>query len=253
MAKLSYRRLAAAALALQLLSAPLAFAEVVNGPSTVEHVVALPGDGEVTLTWDAATDDSGVAGYMVYTGLKSVEDNGGSYTLGSTDVGDSTSTVMKHLTNGVTYYFAVKAYDADDNTSADYSNEASATPEAAETGDFTAPTVDHVSATSSTLVEVTFSEAVTLPDDAASAFTLEASDGSAIEILDAYVSEDPSTVYVVTDTQIAGAMYTLTASATITDASGNPISSGTSDTGVFVGSSLEKAATPTTATDGSTV
>lgn len=243
-------------LTLQLLAGPLALAEVVTGssaadtgvPSTVEHVQALPGDGQVSLTWDAATDDKGVQGYSVYTGLKSVETSGGTYTLGSTDAGDTSSYVMNHLTNGVTYYFAVKAYDADGNESAAYSKEVSATPEAAQTGDFTAPTVNHVEAVSSTLVTVVFSEAVTLPTDAASAFTLEASDGSAIEVLDAYLSEDPTTVYVVTGTQIAGAMYTLTASASITDKSGNPISSGTSDTGVFAGSALEKTDTTTTTT-----
>lgn len=243
-------------LTLQLLAGPLALAEVVTGssaadtgiPSTVEHVQALPGDGQVSLTWDAATDDLGVQGYNVYTGLKSVETDGGTYTLGSTDAGDTSSYVMNHLTNGVTYYFAVKAYDADGNESAAYSKEVSATPEAAQTGDFTAPTVNHVEAVSSTLVTVVFSEAVTLPTDAASAFTLEASDGSAIEVLDAYLSEDPTTVYVVTDTQTAGAMYTLTASASITDKSGNPISSGTSDTGVFAGSALEKTETTTTTT-----
>lgn len=244
------------ALTLQLLAGPLALAEVVTGssaadtgiPSTVEHVQALPGDGQVSLTWDAATDDLGVQGYSVYTGLKSVETDGGTYTLGSTDAGDTSSYVMNHLTNGVTYYFAVKAYDADGNESAAYSKEVSATPEAAQTGDFTAPTVNHVEAVSSTLVTVVFSEAVILPTDAASAFALEASDGSAIEVLDAYLSEDPTTVYVVTDTQTAGAMYTLTASAGITDKSGNPISSGTSDTGVFAGSALEKTETTTTTT-----
>lgn len=243
-------------LTLQLLAGPLALAEVVTGssaadtgiPSTVEHVQALPGDGQVSLTWDAATDDLGVQGYSVYTGLKSVENDGGTYTLGSTDAGDTSSYVMNHLTNGVTYYFAVKAYDADGNESAAYSKEVSATPEAAQTGDFTAPTVNHVEAVSSTLVTVVFSEAVTLPTDAASAFALEASDGSAIEVLDAYLSEDPTTVYVVTGTQTAGAMYTLTASASITDKSGNPISSGTSDTGVFAGSALEKTETTTTTT-----
>lgn len=256
MAKLWHNsaRLGLTVLTLQGVLAPLALAEVITDttPSQVEHVEALPGDGEVTLTWDAATDDDGVDGYLVYTGLKSVEANGGSYTLGSSDVGDSTTAVMDHLTNGVTYYFAVKAYDADGNESADFSKEVEATPEDGETGDFTAPTVDHVSAQSSTLVEVTFSEGVVLPEDTAGAFSLEASDGSAIEVLDSYLSEDPSTVYVVTNDQTAGAMYTLTASAMITDAAGNPISSGTSDTGVFVGSSLEKVdSTSTTSSDSS--
>jgi hypothetical protein len=243
-------------LSLSLLSVPLTGAEVITEseaaetglPSNVEHVQVLPGDGEVTLTWDAATDDSGVEGYNVYTGLKSVSENGGSYTLGSSDAGDTTTYVVDHLTNGVTYYFAVKAYDEEGNESAEFSREVEATPEVSETGDFTAPTVNHVAAVSNTLVEVVFSEAVTLPADASSSFAVEASDGTAVEVIDAYLSEDPTTVYVVTDTQTAEAMYTLTASASITDQSGNPISSGTSDTGVFAGSSLEKTENDNTTT-----
>ncbi len=232
---------------LSLLSAPLASAEgTSSAPSTVENLVAYPGDSQVVLNWDAATDDTGIDGYTVYTGLDPYESRG-SYNLGTTDVGDTTSYVMDNLTNGMTYYFAVKAYDADGNDSASYSNEVDSTPEESNTGDFTGPMVTHAEAVSSTLVQVEFSEAVSLPSDPSSAFALEASDGTFVEVLSGYVSEeDAATVFLVTDTQIAGAEYTLTAGIQVEDLAGNPVSSGTSDTALFTGSAL--ASVPSTGT-----
>lgn len=231
---------------LSVLSAPLASATTVIdlSPSVVESLAVYPGDSQVTLTWNAATDNDGVDGYTVYTGLDPYETRG-SYNLGTTDVGDTTSYVMEKLTNGMTYYFAVKAYDADGNSSASYSNEVEATPEESNTGDFTGPMVTHVEAVSSSLVQVEFSEAVSLPSDPSSAFALEASDGTFVEVLSAYVSEeDAATVFLVTNTQIAGAEYTITAGIQVEDLAGNPVSSGTSDTGRFTGSALESVPSP---------
>ena len=177
-------------------------------PSEVENLQAFPGDGEATLTWDAATDDIGVEGYYVYTGLESVEENGGGYTFGSVDAGDSTTYIMENLTNGVTYYFAVTAYDEDGNESPFYSKEADVTPESSELGDFTAPTVSSATAVTSTLVEVVFSEEVELPSDPTTAFALESTDGTAIPVLDAYsAEEDAATVFLVTDEQTASSIY----------------------------------------------
>ena len=210
-------------------------------PSEVENFQAFPGDGEATLTWDAATDDIGVAGYYVYTGLESVEENGGGYTFGSVSAGDTTTYIMENLTNGVTYYFAVTAYDEDGNESPFYSEEVEVTPESSELGDFMAPTVSSATAITSTLVEVVFSEEVELPSDPTTAFALESTDGTAIQVLDAYVAdEDATTVFIVSDEQTAGAQYILTAGIGVTDLEGNPIESGTSDTAIFTGSSLER-------------
>lgn len=227
-------------LTLALALPAVAFAEDTTVPSDVEGLAGFPGDSQVTLTWDPATDDTGVSGYNLYSGLSSVTEEGGSYTFGSTDVGDVTTYVMENLSNGVTYYFAMTAYDDEGNESEFYSEEVDATPEAAETGDFLAPTVSGASAMTSTLVEVEFSEEVTLPEDSASAFSIEATDGTQLEVLDAYVSDDASIVFIVTDVQTAGAQYILTAGIGISDSADNPIVSGTSDTGVFTGSSLEK-------------
>lgn len=219
----------------------LAFAESASDttvPSDVENLAATPGDGQVTLTWNPTTDDTGVTGYNVYSGLSSVESGGGSYTFGSQDVGNVTSYTVTGLSNGVTYYFSVTAYDAAANESDYYSNEVEVTPEASETGDFTSPTVSETSALTSTLVEVVFSEDVVLPDDAASAFSIESSDGTSVEVLDAYLSDDGSVAMVVTDTQTTGAQYILTAGLGITDTAGNHVVSGTSDTGLFTGSAV---------------
>lgn len=219
----------------------IAFAADTSVPSDVEGLVALPGDSEVTLEWDPATDDIGVTGYYVYSGLTSVSEDGGSYTFGETDMGDNTTYVMDGLTNDVTYYFTVTAYDAAGNESEYYSNEAEATPVSAETGDFTAPTVTNAEALTGTMVEVEFSEEVVLPDDAASAFSIESSEGKMLEIFDAYLSDDDANVvFIITDGQTAGAQYILTAGLSISDTEGNPIESGTSDTAVFTGSSLTK-------------
>ncbi|MBU0981693.1 fibronectin type III domain-containing protein, partial [Patescibacteria group bacterium] len=187
------------------------------------------------------TDDTGVSGYYIYSGLNSATEGDGSYTFGATDAGDVLSYTMDGLTNGETYYFAITAYDEEGNESEYYSDEVEATPEQSEVGDFTSPTVTDANAVTKTLVEVQFSEDVVLPDDGASAFGLESTDGTFLEVLDAYVSDDESTVFVVTDTQTAGAEYILTASSSIEDNAGNPIVSGTSDTAIFTGSSLDEA------------
>ena len=74
-----------------------------SSPSDVENLAAFPGDSQVTLSWDPATDDTGVAGYFLYSGLSSVEDGGGSYTFGALDVEDVTSYTMESLSNNITY------------------------------------------------------------------------------------------------------------------------------------------------------
>ena len=213
--------------------------EDTSSPSFVEGLEAFPGDEEITLTWDPATDDTGVAGYYVYSGLSSVDEDGEEYTFGGRDVGDVTTYVADSLSNGVTYYFAVTAYDDAGNSSANYSLEVEGTPEASEVGDFTEPTVIDASAMTSTLLTVEFSENLVLPSAAGSAFSIESSEGAALEVFDAYLSDDPAVVFVVTGEQTAGAQYILTAGIEIEDENGNPIVSGTSDTAVFTGSAVD--------------
>lgn len=230
-------------LMLSTLGASLVLAEEVP-PSDVENLAAFPGDGQVTLSWDPATDDTEVTGYFVYYGLTSVSENGGSYTFGATDAGDTTSLVVENLSNDVTYYFAATAYDADGNESEFYSFEVEATPETSEVGDFTEPTVSSATAMTSTLIELTFSEEVELPVDGSTAISIASTDGAALEVVDAYVSEDATVVFVVTEEQEAGTDYLLTAGIEVMDLNGNPVVSGTSDTALFTGSGVLAAEEP---------
>lgn len=218
------------------LSPLTAFAEDSIAPSDVTNLAGTPGDEQAILEWDPATDDTSVDGYYVYYGLDSVPAEADDY-IGSEDAGDSTSYTMENLTNGMTYYFAVVAYDDAGNLSTEYSNEVEITPEVAETGDFTAPTVLGAEAISSTLVEVEFSESVLEPVAADEAFTIVGTDGGTLEVLDASLSNDPAVMVLVTTEQTGGTSYVLTAGITIEDEAENPIVSGTSDTAIFIGSS----------------
>lgn len=70
---------------------------------------------QVTLEWQASSGD--VAGYKVYQGTSSRD-----YDV-ILDIGNWTSVTIADLAEGEAYYFAVTAYDLDDNESG-YSNEA---------------------------------------------------------------------------------------------------------------------------------
>jgi hypothetical protein len=74
---------------------------------------------QVKLAWDPNTEPD-LAGYQVYYGTAS-----GNYGY-SIDVGNVATYTLMGLTQGVTYYIAVTAYDSADNESA-YSNEVSYT------------------------------------------------------------------------------------------------------------------------------
>ena len=82
--------------------------------------------GETTLSWDApSTNTDGtpltdLAGYIVYYGTAT-----GDYSQ-SVDAGNVTTSQVTNLTDGITYYFAVSAYDTYMNES-DNSNEISRT------------------------------------------------------------------------------------------------------------------------------
>ncbi len=70
--------------------------------------------------WDAADNDSNVAGYKVYYGTTS-------RAYGSPiDVGNVTTCPLKGLTKGRTYFIAVTAYSPS-NEESDFSDEVSGT------------------------------------------------------------------------------------------------------------------------------
>jgi len=103
------RSTAAVAGTLSLLSGSLALAQTTQS---------------VSLAWDAPTDPS-VVGYNVHYGTSS------SSLTATQDAGASTTATVSGLTTGITYYFAVTAYNASGINSA-YSNEVSYTPTASQ-------------------------------------------------------------------------------------------------------------------------
>lgn len=224
-----------------------AFAADTSVPADVENLKASPLNGGVRLTWDKATDDTGVTGYKVFYGLDSVGE-GEDYEK-SKDVKNVTEYSMQDLENGKKYYFSVIAYDAAGNESAYWAPEASATPKAdAGSGDDKkAPTVQDAEAISMEEVKVVFSEAVVLPEeDSQDAFTIENEDTlELLNVVSAEIDEEDeseATVILTTGKQTENQDYKLTVGIDIKDKSNNPIVSGTSDTAKFAGSGEEKEA-----------
>ncbi len=81
------------------------------------------GDQEIKLSWEAA---DGAGGYNIYYGL-----NPGNYSNHEESVMPGTAVspqIISGLTNGLTYYFAVKSVNADWYENIDFSNEVSARP-----------------------------------------------------------------------------------------------------------------------------
>ncbi|MEA3287347.1 MAG: FG-GAP-like repeat-containing protein, partial [Candidatus Marinimicrobia bacterium] len=100
---------------------------VKNAPTYVEipqNLDATSGDTQVILDW-ADTDEADLAKYRVYRGtVPAVYSLHDSLTAGEPI---TSAYVDNNVSNGTTYYYVVKAVDADGNVS-DASNEASATP-----------------------------------------------------------------------------------------------------------------------------
>jgi hypothetical protein len=84
-------------------------------PTAPAGLTATPGDAQVSLAWQASSDNVGVAGYRVYRNGTEVAQVS---SLAYTDTG---------LVNGTSYTYDVVAYDAAGNASTP-SNTASATP-----------------------------------------------------------------------------------------------------------------------------
>jgi len=101
-----------------LLGVDYGTALVDNAPSQVTGLAATNGNAQSVLTWDAATDNVGATGYKVY------KDGTLLHTLGNVLTYTATG-----LTNGTTYAFTVRAFDAEGNLGA-ASAAANATPTA---------------------------------------------------------------------------------------------------------------------------
>jgi len=228
------------------------FALALDEPENVNNVSAASKDATtITINWDEAKDATGLAvhHYRIYYGTQSVlNGDAPSYEVEVDTPDNGTTYDLGGLTTGTTYYMAVTAIDGADVESLEYSIEASATPtgEAAGAGeDTTPPSVLNVIAPDKTHVLVGFSEKVKLPELLAeAAFTIneQINPINILEVLSAkQYEEDPEqkTVILETAEQTKNVNYIMTASVAITDLAGNPIVSGNTDSGLFLGSDKE--------------
>ncbi len=236
-----------------------------TAPSDVLKLSGTPGNGEVLLKWDSATDNEAVKGYKIYSGVNSVTvENTARYSQ-MVDAGDVLEFPVSGLKNGKTYYFAVTAYDASGNESESYSPEVSATPDtnlvaasalsqfnktstsvAGDTKDLTAsqiaasaPTIVNAKAMDKDTVSVVFSQAVKLPETSpAASFVIQ--DNLTLENLTvssaALDTKDQTgkTVILKTDNQIPGTEYVLTVTDVASD-KGDLILAGNGDSKIFSG------------------
>jgi len=249
--KTKYSLIALAAAALLAIPLALAAGEPANVTGVTAHPVSATSMG---LSWNSSHDSAGglVNHYRVYYGTVSVQTAGqGDYEHQTDTPNNNTSFTVTGLTAGTTYYFSVTALDSKGLESEAYSLEAhattsgsaapaSGTPSAA-TGDTTAPTVAQVAASFKTQVTVTFSEPVKLPASAPqTAFSIaeQVVTANTLAVTGAVLdTTDSKKVNLTTATQKPGVSYIVTAGVGVTDVAGNPIVSGNTDSGLFVGSS----------------
>ena len=235
-----------------ILAIPALSAFAAGEPENVTGLTATAVDStSIGLSWSSAKDSGGglVNHYRVYYGTTSVQTVGsGEYGSEVDTPNNSTSYVVTGLTANTTYYFAVTAIDSASVESEAYSVEANATTAAdvAEpTADTTSPTVVNVSSVDKQHAKIQFSEAVTLPDllpEAAFSITEQINPVNTLEIMGAVIDTQDATgatVILETAVQTKDMNYIVTAGVAVTDVAGNPIISGSTDSGLFAGSDAE--------------
>lgn len=233
-----------------MLFMPFAFAD--GEPGDVSTVTATPiNTTSIGLSWDAVTDTDGspVAHYRVYYGTTSIQEAGtGDYDTILDTPNNNTSYVVTDLISDTTYYFSVTAMNSADLESVMYSYEGDATTTAEvveEEADTTAPTVTDVVVVDKASVKVTFSEAIKLPNlfpEAAFSINEQVTSTNMLEVKGAELDTTDitgKTILLSTVEQIKDITYIVTAGIAITDLSDNPIISGNTDSGMFVGSDIE--------------
>lgn len=212
----------------------------------------------IGLTWNAAKDGNGglVNHYRIYYGTTSVfEAREGDYESQLDTKDNNTSYVLSGLPADTAHYFSVTAFDGDGVESEEYSLEVSATTAKDEGGDSTSPTVSSVSAPNKTHVKVVFSEAVKLPEttpETAFSIVEQINPANTLEVSAAEMDATDSTnktVLVTTGEQTANVNYIITAGVGVKDTANNPIVSGSTDSGLFLGSAVDAAAAPAEGTD----
>ncbi|MBU1017886.1 fibronectin type III domain-containing protein [Patescibacteria group bacterium] len=225
-------------------------------PGNVTGVEATPVDsGSIGLTWASVKDAGGglVDHYRIYYGTFSVFEAGEGDYENEADTEDNTASyVLDGLEADTMYYFSVTAFSSDDLESEEYSPEASAKTmngegEGESETDTIPPTVNSVSAPDKMHVKVVFSEAVQLPIDPEAAFGIVEQINPANTLTVVSVQMDATdasnkTVLLETSEQKPDINYIVTAGVTIKDLADNPIISGSTDSGLFLGSAEEPAA-----------
>jgi hypothetical protein len=86
-------------------------------PAPPARVVAIPGDGEVTLRWNAVPE-ADLQGYTVFYGTRSGRYFGTEASVGASPalIGERTEVTIDGLDNGTLYYFAIASRDASSTT-----------------------------------------------------------------------------------------------------------------------------------------
>lgn len=236
------------------------FVLAASEPDNVSGLTATAKDSaSVDLAWTAAKDSSSAAvnNYRIYYGTTSVFKAGkGDYDSKVDTTDNKTTYTVTGLKAATTYYFSVTAIDSKKVESASYSYEASATTLAAggvatTTKDTTAPTVSSVAAADKAHVKVVFSEAIQLPatsPEAAFSIAQQTDSTKTLKVKNAAMDTADTankTVLLTTDDQTASVNYIVTVGITIKDTAGNPIVSGSTDSGLFLGSSVVAVSTVT--------
>ncbi len=173
---------------------------------------------ELIISWDRNTE-ADLAGYKIYYGTSSRQ-----YTQ-FIDVGKINNFTVSGLSEGVTYFFAVTAYDTAKNES-DFSREVSATIPVTDT---TPPTIYAIIVKSATRLDLIFSEKV----DKASAETIaNYRINNGITITAASLEADQYTLHLTTSSHQPGT-YSLTVN-NVKDLAQNSIASNTSQSYQFI-------------------
>lgn len=205
-------------------------------PSDVENLRAEAKDGVVKLLWDKASDSDGVIlGYKIYYGTNSVKDIDDEYAdeilTGSSDL----SYEISNLINGVQYYFSLTALDDEENESENYSIEVSAMPVSATTDN---PSVISAEQKSFTEIEVLMSKEVTVKSLTSSFSIKEKLNPTNYLDIENTKLNGKKVMLVIADGFLKPAVhYVVTATSTVEDYFGNPVSSGITDSVVFVSKS----------------
>lgn len=103
--------------------------EDIKVPTTVKDVKASPGNGEVFLSWDAASDNEEISHYIIsFNRYKIDPRNVPVSEMPNQAETTKTNLTISDLENNKLYYFYVLAVDTSGNTSSDWSEVATTTP-----------------------------------------------------------------------------------------------------------------------------